>query len=266
MTSKLARNFNRQKGAQDTHFGFIADPLKLPYAKILMEVQQIRVSEAYRRMVTAGAAIFARQWPLLTDALKGLSDHDLHVIDRAFDQLSLDMEARPYVDILGPVYMEIGHKIDRSMGGEFFTPHALCRLLGEMMLGDLVFKPGEIPTANEPASGTGAIVLAAAESLANRGVNPLCMRWTLQDISATSCYGAYLNTTLWGIPATVICGDTLRLTQNWAWRNIHWFNAYPHIPTAADYVAQQKQKRQINAMRQFITNLPEFLGGSQEAI
>lgn len=266
MTSKVARNFARQQGAKEAERGVISDPLSLPYARILLEAREIRVSEAYRRMVTAGAALFAGQAELFTDALKGLSDHDLKVIDRAFDQLIEDMEARPYLDILGPVYMEIGHKLDRNMGGEFFTPHALCRLMARMGMQDMTFQPGVIPTANEPASGTGAIVLAWAEEMASRGINPLCVRWTLQDISATSCYGAYLNTTLWGIPATVVCGDTLRMTQRWAWPNIHWFDAYPYIPTAEDYVREQQQKRQIDAMRQFISNLPSFFKGSEEAI
>ena len=80
MTSKVARNFARQQGAKDAERGVISDPLSLPYARILLEVREIRVSEAYRRMVTAGAALFAGQTELFTDALKGLSDHDLKVI------------------------------------------------------------------------------------------------------------------------------------------------------------------------------------------
>jgi len=76
----------------------------LPFARILHEARQIRVSDAYRRMVIAGAcALMAgQQERLYLNNIKGLSAHDLNVIVRAFQQLVLDIEDRPYTGSLGP--------------------------------------------------------------------------------------------------------------------------------------------------------------------
>lgn len=38
-----------------------------------------------------------------------------------------------------------------------------------------------------------------------------------------SCSSMKVNLTLWGIPARVIRGDTIRRTVSGDWRNIHWF-------------------------------------------
>ncbi|MCD0160012.1 SAM-dependent DNA methyltransferase [Deinococcus sp. 6YEL10] len=229
---------DRDRGAQQTATGLVGDPLKLPFARILQEAQQIRVSEAYRRMVTAGACALTggRAEALYLDTIKGLSAHDLDVIVRAFHQLVVDMERRPFLDLLGPVRMEVMHRLDRQQNGAFYTPFCLNRLMADLLTaGDprAMFTPGEILAANEPACGTSGMVLAVAEHLTNHGVTPLHMRWTVHDLSQTSCYASYINLTLWGVPATVVCGDTLRMTVNWAWQNVHWHQAKPW-PTAEE--------------------------------
>ena len=33
---------------------------------------------------------------------------------------------------------------------------------------------------------------------------------------------SYINTSLWGIPARMVWGDTLRNTTTQSWKNIHW--------------------------------------------
>lgn len=236
--SRLQAAMDRDRGAQQAATGLVGDPLKLPFARILQEAQQIRVSEAYRRMVTAGACALTggRAEALYLDTIKGLTAHDLDVIVRAFRQLAVDMEHRPFLDLLGPVHMEVMHQLDRQQSGAFYTPFCLNRLMADLMTAQdprTMFVPGEILTANEPACGTSGMVLAYAEHLTNHGVSPLHLRWTVQDLSQTSCYASYINLTLWGVPATVVCGDTLRMTVNWAWQNVHWHQAKPW-PTAEE--------------------------------
>lgn len=256
--SRLKAAMDRDRGAQQAATGLVGDPLRLPFAQVLQEVQQIRVSEAYRRMVTAGACALTagRAEGLYLDTIKGLSPHDLDVIVRAFQQLVVDMEHRPFLDLLGPLYMEIGHKLDKQDRGEFFTPFCLNRVMVDLLTaGDprAMFTPGQILTANEPACGTCGMVLAFAEHLTNHGVSPLHMRWTVQDLSQTSCYASYINLTLWGVPATVVCGDTLRMTVHWAWQNVHWRQARPW-PTAEErraHVAEvMRQERFLRTFRE----------------
>ena len=48
------------------------------------------------------------------------------------------------------------------------------------------------------------------------------LRVTARDVSPDACDMAYINTTMWGIPAHIIQGDTLKMEVVKAWKNIHW--------------------------------------------
>ncbi|KQR40786.1 hypothetical protein ASF71_01050 [Deinococcus sp. Leaf326] len=256
----MARALQRSAAADQAGHGVISDPLRLPFARILQEVRQIRVSEAYRRLVQAGAAAlsFGQQEAVYLDAVKGLTRHDLEVLVRSFRQLVLDMEDRPYTDLLGPLYMEIGHKLDKQYGGEFFTPQAISLLMARMNFSRDMFRAGEVLMCNEPAAGTGGMVLSTAQVLAEDGISPLHMRWVVQDISAQSCWGAYINCTLWGIPAHVVCGNTLSLERRWEWRNRFWHMAkpWPTFEELQDQADDQARTNQvIEAMRGFLATV-----------
>lgn len=111
--------------------GPITDPLKLPYAKKLSEVRTLRLNEAFRILVTCAACALTvgQQESLYLETIKGLDRHDLEIICHAFALLQQDMQERPYRDLLGPVYMEIGHQLDRKYGaaevGSLFDCDAL---------------------------------------------------------------------------------------------------------------------------------------------
>jgi N-6 DNA Methylase len=75
-------------------------------------------------------------------------------------------------------------------------------------------------TVNEPACGSGGMVLAVAELFAPDAVDLL--RVTCQDINPLAADMCFINTTLWGIPAQVILGDTIRMTETARWKNLHW--------------------------------------------
>ena len=53
---------------------------------------------------------------------------------------------------------------------------------------------------------------------------------TAMDINRTACDMAFINTTLWGIPARIIHCDTLSLKCWAAWSNIHYI--MPWLPLA----------------------------------
>ncbi|OLV20159.1 hypothetical protein BOO71_0000505 [Deinococcus marmoris] len=254
----MARAYQRQSAEADREKGFIGDPLRLPFFRILEEVRRVRVSEAYRRLVQAGAAALtlSQQEETYLDAVRGLDEHDLGVIVRAFHQLITDMDDRPYTDLLGPVYMEIGHRLDRAAGAEFYTPRSICRLMAQMTLSaDLT--PGEVLHCNEPACGTGGMILAFTEVLIERGGHPLNVCWTAQDLSARSCWATFLNLTLWGLPAQVVCGNTLALENRWTWRNRFWDLAMPYHNLNAPLPEEDAQfARVVDAMRGFLNSPP----------
>ncbi|MBZ9713785.1 N-6 DNA methylase [Deinococcus multiflagellatus] len=230
----------------------IGDPLKLPFAKVLQQVTRLRVSEAFRILVTAGACALTagQQEALYLDTIKGLHRQDLETIAHAFAQLRLDMEAHPFVDLLGPVYMEIAHQLDKQARGEFFTPYALSYAMAKMTAGDVrdLIEPGKILACNEPACGSGGMILAFSHVLVDGGVSPLHTRWVAQDISDTSCYATYINLTLWGIPATVVCGNTITRETRWAWPNLFWSMARPYGMSEDE----ARARRLLDAVRSLI--------------
>ena len=238
--SRMARNFQRQQARAEAESGWVADPMRLPFMRILEGVQHVRFLDAFRILVTCGACALTagRQEELYLQTIAGLKRGDLETIVRAWGQLQLDMEDRPYRDLLGPAYMAVAHKLDRDARGEFFTPHSLSRFMAHMLFGGdprEVFTPGKILMCSEPAAGSGGMILAATQVLVGGGVSPLHTSWEARDISDLSCYAAFINTTLWGIPARVICGNTLSNEVRWQWDNVFWLQArpFPEQPSAA---------------------------------
>lgn len=94
-------------------------------------------------------------------------------------------------------------------------------MMAKMTLDPEAIKAGGKPvTVCDPCCGSDGMVLACAQPLAPDHIDLL--RVTLQDINPVACDMAYINTTLWGIPAEVILGNTLTLEVASRWANIHW--------------------------------------------
>lgn len=125
------------------------------------------------------------------------------------------LEAEP-VDFIGPVFSE--YAADAGMG-QFFTPTSLSVAMARMILADAksmieASADGFISCA-EPACGVGGMVLAASLVLREQGVNiQRQVHWQAVDIGHRAMCGAYIQSTLCGVSADVIRGDTLRL-QEW---------------------------------------------------
>ena len=163
------------------------------------------------------------------EVVKRYSKDDLVQFGQAFGRLVEEMEAKPFTDILGPYYIEIGSKFSRDLRGEFYTPRPVAEAIAGMLVDvPAILEAGKPVTVCDPASGSGGLILSLAEKFApDRAVDLL--RVTCMDISRIACDMAYINTTLWGIPAKVVLGDTLRGTVEYEWRNIHWYRVGQHL-------------------------------------
>lgn len=147
---------------------------------------------------------------------------ELDEFAKAMGYLVNEMEDNPFTDVLGPYYCEVQSKFTRDTGGEFYTPQEIGDLMAKITINaEQVIKEGKPVTICDPASGSGGPILSVAEEFAHAGAVDL-MRVTCQDISKAACNMAYVNMTLWGIPARIIWGDTLRATVNGQWENFHW--------------------------------------------
>lgn len=163
---------------------------------------------------------------------------ELSAFSEALAALTLEMERRPFEDVLGAYYMEFALSTKgQQWNGEFHTPKAICDLMARMTF-DLDRLPTEGPiTVSEPACGAGAMILAICEVCPPDVRRRL--RVTATDVNRTACDMTFVNTTLWGIPCEVIHGNTISLEVWHHWRNIHWLCPFLHRLAAMPDAAPQ---------------------------
>jgi hypothetical protein len=155
-------------------------------------------------------------------------------------------------DFLGDVASQM--EVLNARAGQFFTPYTVSRLIAEMTLQEIapVIEANGYVTMQEPASGAGGMVLAAADVLQKNGFDPSTqMLVNAVDISPLCFHMTYLQTTLRGIPALVELGDTLRNTRTesaWTPATLPFYATHGKLFHAADPVAQQPEAAGIPAL------------------
>lgn len=140
-------------------------------------------------------------------------------VKTALEVLGEEMMQAPFRDLLGAVHQEISSVKGRQALASFYTPDDICRLVGLLGadVGEMKRRigSGETVSLYDPACGSARMVLALAGELGDlrQGLRVTCV-----DIELTACRMAYINLSMWGIPAEVYHGDTLR-GQYWGgWR------------------------------------------------
>ena len=135
-----------------------------------------------------------------------------------------------YEDLFGMAYMQIGAPSKPLQ--QVFTPPDIGRLIAALTMP----KDAELPAAgyftlNDPACGSGTLLLSGVERLAGNGFNT-AQQVAVQavDLDIRCVHMAYLNLSLYGVPAVVIHGNLLTLKEfdrwytpayllgNWIWR------------------------------------------------
>jgi type I restriction-modification system DNA methylase subunit len=186
------------------------------------------VFNAFLKMAACALAAGTREKEYLEEAKRWNPD-ELKTFGQALGALIEEMEDEHFTDVLGDVHMDnLGHR-GQSHGGEFHTPSSVCDLMAQVTIGDriqdfdrLVQENGHVKVS-EPACGAGAMFLALAKALTQAGRADLIARLRVVgiDINRAACDMCFINTTLWGIPATIVHGNTLSL-QTWGqWDNVH---------------------------------------------
>lgn len=117
------------------------------------------------------------------------------------------------VDVLGSAYEEL--EVANKDAGQFFTPYHLCELIAELTVDEAMVEKARdegFITIAEPACGAGAMIIAVANIMRAKGLNPQRqLHITAIDKSATAAYMCYIQLSLLGIPASVWIGNTLSM-------------------------------------------------------
>lgn len=122
-------------------------------------------------------------------------------------------------DVLGRLYHRL--ELHNEQTRQFFTPYPVCLAMAKMLVHDTksLMEKREFLRAHEPCVGSGAMVIALAQALREEGINyQQALHVTAIDIDITAVHMAYVQCTLFHIPAMILHGDTLRGETYSVWR------------------------------------------------
>jgi len=135
-------------------------------------------------------------------------------------------------DVLGSIFHTL--ELHTKSKGQFFTPQHISDLMANLVCGDEIQKTVEdkgFVSLYEPAAGSGVMVTSFCKAMLNKKMN-YCDQLvvTAVDIDLKCVHMAYLQLSLYGVPAVVIHGNSLTgeewsswytpiyLKDNWRWR------------------------------------------------
>lgn len=128
-------------------------------------------------------------------------------------------------DILGDIYHEL--RLNNEWNGQYFTPDHICRLMAQIVrpVDEYPEKDGPI-TINEPTCGSGTMIIGAVWAMKQKGFDYRHKSFFVaQDIDIRCVWMAYIQLSLYGIPAVVIHGNTLTMDE-WS----RWYTPYASVP------------------------------------
>jgi hypothetical protein len=135
-------------------------------------------------------------------------------------------------DVLGPLIAGLELPLNKYWG-QVLTPWEVSYMMAKMTFGGkdeieaAMAEKGYI-TAMEPTCGVGGMVLAMACALEDEGIN-FCqhLHVTAVDVDPMMVHATYLQASLFGIPATVVCGNSLKLEETEHWYTpVHIFGGW----------------------------------------
>ena len=180
----------------------------------------------FRDFVTMSAVALCnadlRQAPareeLYMQTVRKYSREEAAHIAHMFAELTEAIHVAPR-DILGEIFMQL--ELGNSRMGQFFTPHHICELMAGLALSDdvedKVARNGFI-TVHEPASGSGATIIAMMLAMQDRGLSyQRHVHVSAIDLDSTAAMMAYVQLSLMHVPAVITHGNTLTLEKYSQW-------------------------------------------------
>lgn len=113
-------------------------------------------------------------------------------------------------DFLGQVFMLL--KLGNTANGQFFTPYHVSQFMAEINFTETEnkLKEQEFITLSDPCCGSAGMIIAFAETMLNKGYNYQNQLFVeVIDIDEMCFMMAYIQLSLYGIPARVMLGDSL---------------------------------------------------------
>ena len=183
--------------------------------------------------------------------VKGYDRKERDALTNGLGILTMAMETE-IQDVLGKTFHDL--ELHNKWAGQFFTPFPVCQMMARMTISDSGYLQSRIAergfvTTQEPAVGSGAMVIALAEAMHDAGINyQQHLHVTAIDVDPKCVHMAYVQFSLLHIPAVIIHGNTLSLTEY-----EHWYTP-AHILGGWDWKLRQRASE--NAVHEVLAPPP----------
>lgn len=152
------------------------------------------------------------------DIIKGYTKEELNTFPKMLGMLTQHLEAG-FNDVLGNVYHEL--ELHNERAGQYFTPYPICQMMAKLQanegLHEIIAKKGFV-SANDPACGSGAMIIALADEMYQQHVNyQQQLHVTVTDLDPHCVHMAYVQFSLLNIPGVVVHGNSLSLEEYSHW-------------------------------------------------
>lgn len=135
---------------------------------------------------------------------------ELELFGQMLAEIVLGMEDNPDQDFLGELFMLL--ELSNDHNGQFFTPYNVCKMMSQLVGGDIQAHIDAKGWAgvNDPACGAGALLVAYANSLKDAGINyQTSVLFVAQDIDFIVGCMCYLQLSLMGCAGYVVVANTI---------------------------------------------------------
>ena len=192
---KLLQEMRKGYSARD-NFALLMEIMSITLANVVRTPQWEEREQQYLRLI------------------KGV---DVSTTTKAFAYIMewFGKQAEP-VDLLGPFHTWVG--MDNSGSGQFFTPWSVAVMMSEISLGTeeamkaVIAKKG-YATINDPTCGASGMLVAAANVLQRKDIDyTKSAAFYGQELMPTTARTCFVQCALYGMPAVIGHGDTLRMT------------------------------------------------------
>lgn len=176
--------------------------------------------------------------------IKKYTKDEINMFPSLYAHVVMGLEAG-FCDFLGEIFMEL--ELGNARAGQFFTPYHLSKLMSQISFDGQVSDKGYL-TVSEPACGCGGMIIALAETMLQRDINPQQALYAeCVDIDKTVAMACYVQLSLLHIPAKIIVGNSLTLEA----RDIFYTPAY-----TMGFWNVKLTKKRINESEIIVKDLP----------
>jgi type I restriction-modification system DNA methylase subunit len=117
-------------------------------------------------------------------------------------------------DFLGEVFTAA--TLANSRNGQFFTPYHVSHMMAEMAMEEKDFPQNRVCKISDPCCGAGGMLIAGAMVMKNRGFDYQRDAFFVgQDIDHRCARMAFIQLSLLGMPAIIVCGNSLTMETYW---------------------------------------------------